>query len=275
MYVSLIITTYNRPDALSVVLQSVAQQTRLPDETVVVDDGSDGRTAEVIDRWRPHLSGFTHLWQPNRGFRAARMRNLGIANCEGDYVVLIDGDMVLHRQFIADHLRFAEPQVYVQGIRVTLGPRATTRRLAGPMRTMPWHVWPLGKIKYLWRNPWLARRMSSRATDRISRVHSCNQSFWRDDLVRVNGFDEQFDGYGGEDVDLCRRLASVGLKQKRLRYAALAYHLYHPPQANWQQLLQPEQLSPWAELGLDQHFQPRDVIPFPATSKAGDERRAA
>lgn len=268
MQVSLIITTYDRPDALAVVLESVARQSRLPDETVVVDDGSDQRTADVIDRWRPRLAGFTHLWQPNRGFRAARMRNLGIANSTGDYVVLVDGDMVLHRQFVADHLRFAEPSVYLQGIRVTLGPGATNRRLAGPTRIMPWHVWPLGKIKYLWRSPSLARLVSSRATDRVTRVHSCNQSFWRDDLLRVNGFDEQFDGYGGEDVDLCRRLARVGLRQKRLRYAALAYHLYHPPQANWQQLLQLEHKAPWAELGLDQHYQPRDVIPFPTPAAA-------
>ena len=144
---------------------------------------------------------------------------------------------------------------------------------------MPWHVWPLGKIKYLWRNPLLARLIGSQISHRVARVHSCNQSFWRDDLQRVNGFDERFDGYGGEDVDLIRRLTRVGVRQRRLRYAALAFHLYHPPHENWQELLQLEHDDTWAELGLDQHEQPCDVIRLPTRADAADQgvrlRRAA
>ncbi|MEM9657605.1 MAG: glycosyltransferase [Planctomycetota bacterium] len=268
MRVSLIITTYNRHDALDVVLQSVSRQTRRPDETIVVDDGSDLRTAMVVDLWRRRLDQFSHVWQPNRGFRAARLRNLGIAAASGDYVALVDGDMALHAEFLADHLSFSEPGVYLQGVRIPLGVRATRRRLQGQRLTMPWHVNPMGKSKYLLRHAGLARLLNRRTSAGVSRVHSCNQSFWRSDLLRVNGFDERFVDCGGEDIDLCRRMALIGIRQRRLRYVAKAYHLHHPPQANWSEFLSLEHESARTDHGIEQHAEQEYVVPFPTRPAA-------
>jgi glycosyltransferase involved in cell wall biosynthesis len=254
MKVSLIITTYNRPDALAAVLESVRRQVHPPDETIVVDDGSDGRTAAVVRYFDAGLPRLKHLWQPHEGFRPARMRNWGILEAAGEYIVLVDGDVVLHPRFVGDHAARAAQGRYLQGVWLPLTEQATVRYLRRPFAIRPWHFdgWP--KQKYMIRSETLARMFSPRPHRQLTRIHSCNQSFWRDDLIEVNGFDERCNGCGGEDVDLCARLTCVGVMQQRLRFMALAYHLYHPPAANWSQMATPPRDSHLAVHGIDEHL---------------------
>jgi glycosyltransferase involved in cell wall biosynthesis len=252
MQVSLIITTYNRQDALAAVLESVRRQRRLPDETIVVDDGSDQRTADVVHRYAAATPRLRHLWQPHDGFRPARMRNWGIAEAVHSYIVLIDGDMVLHSHFIADHLAQAREGCYLQGVRVPLTPRATDAYLDQPFAVRPWHIDGLPKMKYALRSELLAQVLVSQPNGSLKRIHSCNQSFWRDDLLDVNGFDERFNDHGGEDLDLCTRLLEIGVLQRRLCFTALAYHLYHPPGQNWSKLAYVARTSERAAIGIDE-----------------------
>jgi glycosyltransferase involved in cell wall biosynthesis len=250
MQVSLIITTYNRPDALAAVLESVRCLRRLPDETIIVDDGSDERTAAVVNRHAVATPRLRHLWQPHDGFRPSRMRNWGIAEAAHDYIVLIDGDMVLHPQFIADHLAYAREGCYLQGVRVPLTARATNAYLNGSFRIRPWHIDGLPKMKYALRSDLLAQMFVSHPNRGLQRIHSCNQSFWRDDLLEANGFDERFNGHGGEDLDLCSRLREMGILQRRLRFTGLAYHLYHLPGQNWSRLARVNRTSERAVIGI-------------------------
>jgi glycosyltransferase involved in cell wall biosynthesis len=74
-----------------------------------------------------------HAWQPHDGPRVGRARNMGIAMATGDYIVQIDGDMVLHPAFIADHRRAARPGHWVQGTRILLNETRTRDLIAnGP-----------------------------------------------------------------------------------------------------------------------------------------------
>jgi glycosyltransferase involved in cell wall biosynthesis len=269
MKVSLIVTTYDRPDALKRVLDSVVGQSRVPDETIVVDDGSDERTAAVVESSAGRLGELRHLWQENRGFRPARMRNMGVAEADGDYILLIDGDMVLHPQFVADHAAAARRGCFLQGVRIPLHRQATENYLAKPFAVGPQHLERPEKAKYLLRSPGLSRWIDRRPLSRLTRIHSCNQSFWRDDLLTVNGFDERLNGYGGEDVDLCSRLLTIGVSELRLRFAGLAYHLYHPPGANWREFRTLEHAGPRARIGIDQYLPV--ILPFP--SQATDVTR--
>lgn len=259
MKVSLIVTTYNRPDALAAALESVRRQTRRPDETIVVDDGSDGRTAAVVRRFDAALPCLKHLWQPHDGFRPARMRNWGILEAVGDYVVLVDGDMVLHPKLVGDHVANAAQGRYLQGMRLTLSERATAAYLARPFKVRPWHLDGPPKVESVLQSRTLARLFKERPHGQLMGIDSCNQSFWRDDLMEVNGFDERCNGFGGEDVDLCARLGSVGVWQQRLKFLAMGYHLHHPPTANWSEVAAPERTSHWAERGIDLHIPKRRV----------------
>ena len=121
MRVSVIITTYNRPDALLLVLQSIESQTKLPEEVIIADDGSDDNTEKLITNYQESSSlNIIHSWQEDKGFRVSKSRNKAIAKSSYDYIILIDGDMILHTEFIRDHINNAEPGFFIQGSRVLL-----------------------------------------------------------------------------------------------------------------------------------------------------------
>lgn len=271
MKVSLVVLTYNWPQALARVLDSVAAQVRLPDEVIVADDGSGAETAALIAaRAGSFAVPLRHLWQEDLGFRAARARNRGFAAATGDYVVLIDGDMLLHPHFVADHLMLAERGYFLQGGRLKANREESARLLAGGRPTFaPWlpahfHEFDGTRRLYAFRQPWLARWKARGRNG--GRVMSCNMSFWRDDLLRVNGFDERMEGYGAEDRELAARLQNAGLRRRQLKWAALAIHLEHKSRAqedvddptlpnNRIYLATVEQRITRCELGIDRHLQ--------------------
>jgi glycosyltransferase involved in cell wall biosynthesis len=234
--VSLIVITYNWPAALAQVLRSVAAQTRLPDEVIIADDGSTDDTRQLIASMAATFPvPLCHIRQEDLGFRAARCRNLGIAASRGDYIVLIDGDMILHPSFIADHLMLAEPGHFLQGGRFKSSARETARLLAGgkpvfaPWADADFHVFDGIRRLYAFRAPALARWKARGKNG--GRVMSCNTSMWRSDLLRVNGFDERMEGYGAEDRELAARLENAGLRRRQLKWGALAAHLEHATRA--------------------------------------------
>lgn len=229
MKTSLIITTYNWKEALALVLASVARQTRLPDEVVVADDGSRPDTAAMLAAVAKDFPvPLRHSWQEDTGFRVARARNRAIAACHGDYVLLLDGDMVLHPRFVADHLRVAMPGSFVQGSRVLTTPLFRERMLADPGR-QPGPFSPgIARRRNALHLPLLSRAwLALNRRDSPHAIKTCNQGWWRADLLRVNGFDERMEGWGREDEELAWRAWHAGLRCRQLRYAGLAFHLHH------------------------------------------------
>jgi len=267
--VSVVVITYNWPEALERVLEGLARQTELPYEVVVADDGSRPDTAALIARLAPtYPVPLRHQWQEDQGFRAARARNRGIAVSRGDYVILLDGDMLVHPRFIADHLMLAERGYFLQGGRLKATPEESQRLLAGGKPVFsPWVQANFDEFDgtrrlYAFRAPLLARWKARSRNG--GRVMSCNMSFWRDDLLRVNGFDERMEGYGAEDRELAARLENTGLKRRALKWAALAEHLWHnsrsPPDVDDMDLPNNRLFMAtrtdgitWCERGISQH----------------------
>ena len=270
--VSLVVTTYNWKEALALCLDSIRRQVVLPLEVVVADDGSRADTGELVRaKARAFPVPLKHVWQEDRGFRAARVRNLGIAASVGEYVVFIDGDMVLHPHFVADHASLIRPGLYLQGGRLNLTPAGSARLLAGALPTFSPFM-PLAKSlrgelkrKHALRIPFLARlRVESRRGGGMPM--SCNMGVWRRDLEHVNGFDDAYEGWGREDDDLACRLAHAGVARAQLRYAGLAMHLWH--QTRWPDGIPPDLELPndallrqtlatrstWAARGLSHHL---------------------
>ena len=229
MRIALVITTYERPDALAAVLDSVTRQRVPPAEIVIADDGSGPATRDLAD-------GFTRystvparfVSQPHAGFRLTRLRNLAIAATVMDYLVFIDGDMLLHPGFVADHLRIARRGFYTQGTRAHADAALTARLIADPSTNLSIASPGLGGLRraYLLDSPSLSRAARTLA-NRIIAIKGCNQGFWRDDLVRVNGFNEAIVGWGPEDKELVARLGHAGVKRQTLAFGGIATHLHH------------------------------------------------
>ena len=236
MRIAVVVTTYNRPDALAAVLQAYGAQSDRDFELLVADDGSSDDTASVIERYRQRLPfALTHLWQEDRGFRAAAIRNQAAARTSAEYLVFTDGDCVPPPSFVRRHRMLAEPGYFVAGNRILLTERFTRRVMA---ERIPIHTWRTGR--------WLAARLrgdvkrllpllrfSPQAIFRKARpqrwygVKTCNLALWRADLLRVNGLDEAYEGWGMEDSDLVIRLLHAGVRHKSGRFFLPVFHLWH------------------------------------------------
>jgi glycosyltransferase involved in cell wall biosynthesis len=261
MRISVAVITYNWPEALELVLKALAAQSGLPHEVIVTDDGSQLATRELLERIAlDYPIRLVHLWQPDDGARMSRARNRAIAAAQGDYIILLDGDMVAERHFIADHREFARSGCFVQGSRV-LTDTALTRRMLEQDLIMPsFFSRGIERRRHTLRIPALARWYARPGTKRRG-IKSCNMAFWRDDLLRVNGFNEAMTGWGREDTELAARAFHAGLLRRDLRFSALATHLYHPtrkhvvdnPNDRIVDDTRARQLIR-CELGLDQHL---------------------
>jgi glycosyltransferase involved in cell wall biosynthesis len=226
--IALVITTHERPDALAAVLDSVRRQRIAPDEIVIADDGSGEATRELIAEFARRASVRT-VSQPHAGFRVARLRNLAIAATTADFVVFIDGDMLLHPDFVADHARLARRGWFTQGVRVLADAELTRRLIADPASPLSALSKGAGLLRraYLLRSP-AAAALMRRPANGLLAIKTCNFAAWRDDLVRINGFDEEFVGWGPEDKELALRLGHAGVRRQSLLFGGIAVHLHHP-----------------------------------------------
>jgi glycosyltransferase involved in cell wall biosynthesis len=230
MNASLIITTYNWPSALKLVLESIRKQTYLPFEIVIADDGSRPNTAKVIEEAQQTFPcPIVHCWQEDDGFRLSQSRNNAILEAKGDYLIMIDGDMVLDKHFISDHLYHAEPGYFIQGWRVKLDQKGSKLLLKSGKQPNFFFsgIEDLHQRSYAI-NSRLLQKLAVGNKTSISGTKGCNMAFWRQDVLDINGFNQEFVGWGKEDNDFAQRMINNGKLRKRLRHGAVAYHLYHP-----------------------------------------------
>lgn len=236
MTLAVIVTTYNRPDALAAVLEGYCVQQDLAFELIVADDGSTADTRAVIECYAAQSPfPLRQVWQEDHGFRAAAARNRAVAATTADYIVFTDGDCVPARDFVHRHRLLAETGCFLAGNRVLLSERLTAQALHTQLRLHDWSMaqWAgarlrgdINRLLPLLRLPDGAFRR--RAPQRWQGVKTCNFSAWRADLLRVNGFDEAYAGrWGLEDSDLAIRLIHAGVRHKNARFGAAVFHLWH------------------------------------------------
>ena len=222
---SLIITTYNRPEALKRVINSVFLQSKAPKEIIIADDGSNEKTKNMLATFNHRKIPIVHIWQEDKGFRAAKIRNKAIARAKEKYIVLIDGDMVLPQHFIADHLYCAQKKRIVQGSRVLLDEKTSFETIKEKAKPN-FFTKNIRNRKNTIRSSFLSK-VFSYSNQNIFKVRSANLSFWKSDALAINGFNEDFQGWGREDSEFIQRLFHRGIKKFHPKFKASAYHLHH------------------------------------------------
>jgi glycosyltransferase involved in cell wall biosynthesis len=235
MKTSLIVIVYNRAAWLKVCLGALLHQSVRPDEVVVADDGS--QPAEV-DAVKAFLAAYPipsqYAFQEDRGFRAAAARNMGIRRASGDYLVMLDCDIVLMPDAMAQHLDRARPGRFLQGRAALLDEAATRPVLERGLLTSAdldplWRAAdrsPLAAAEWRFQKNRLLRalHMTKRHKPQLVSNHF---SLFREDIEKVNGFDERYEGWGLEDDDLGQRLYQAGLDVRSVSRHARAVHLWH------------------------------------------------
>jgi glycosyltransferase involved in cell wall biosynthesis len=236
MKLAIIATTYNRPDALAAVLEGYLAQSDCEFELFIADDGSTQETAQIVRQYQTR-AGFPvhHVWQEDRGFRAAAIRNRALARTQSDYIIFTDGDCIPMPYFVFRHRALAEPGHFVAGNRVLLSEAFTCEALE---KKLPLHSWNLAQWWHASRRSDINRilplvslpdlaLLRKMTPGRWQGVKTCNLAVWRNDLLRINGLDESYSGWGLEDSDLVIRLLHAGIKHKSGRFAVPALHLWH------------------------------------------------
>ncbi len=236
MHIAVIVTTYNRPDALAAVLESYLAQADKDFELLVADDGSATETAQVIKQYQAQASfPIYHIWQEDAGFRAAAIRNRALAATTADYIIFTDGDCIPPPDFVAAHRVLAEPAWFLAGNRLMLTQDFTEQILRDKLPIHHWALWQwvaarmhgqISRLLPFLRLPkfaWL-RKLAPR---RWQGAKTCNLSAFRSDLLKVNGLDESYTGWGLEDSDLVIRLIRAGIHHKSARFSVPLFHLWH------------------------------------------------
>lgn len=265
---SVIITTYNRPDALKTVLSALSSQTIKNFEVIIADDGSTPSTQTLITTAQKNSPyPIHHVWQADQGFQAAKIRNKAAAITTGNYLIFLDGDCIPRPDFLEKHQQLSDEKYFVAGNRILLSKAFTEKALQ--------LEWPLEK----WRNQdWLLAFLKKQCNafvpllslplgplrktlpNRWQGAKTCNLGLWKKDFIKINGFDEQYTGWGYEDSDLVVRLIRSGIKRKEGRFKVPVIHLWHAENDQSQREKNHKQLSQilqadhiWAKIGVDQY----------------------
>jgi glycosyltransferase involved in cell wall biosynthesis len=234
--ISILLATYNWPQALKLCLESLRTQTDADFEIIIADDGSTAETKNLIEAIQAESPiKISHLWQEDQGFRKARILNQAIEAACGDYLIFLDGDCIVQPDFVAEHRKLSQAGHIITGSRVLLNDILTKQllswkhwdyerfvsgllnfRLSGSINK----YWPL-KIKLgdgSWRN---YKKFVWR------RIKGCNMACWKADALAIGGFDETMTGWGHEDADFVFRLQNMGLIRKSGSWSTEVLHLYH------------------------------------------------
>ncbi|WP_296381630.1 glycosyltransferase family 2 protein [Winogradskyella sp.] len=224
---TLVLPTYNWVEALELVLLSLKNQTQLPDEVIIADDGSTEETKLLIEAFKKDLkTPLIHVWHEDIGSTKEVILNKAIARAKGDYIIQIDGDCIMHRRFIEDHIAAIEENTYLFGSRVNLKDYVIPKIFKKKKVTFSFLSKGLIKRARGLHIPILAKRFK-REPLMSRKLRGCNLSFWKQDFIDVNGYNEDMVGWGRDDTELILRMMHNKIYGKRLKFRGIVYHIWH------------------------------------------------
>ena len=235
--VSVIIAVFNRPEILLKALASINAQSVKPFEVVLADDGSGEDIAGIVQKNKNRFEfAIKHVYQPDKGFRLAKARNNAIRNAEGDYLVFWDQDVLATKNYLktfSDRFRASEFLIPPDPVRLTAEQTAavTDRMIescdyaqivtTGQIRALRRRVYKdwyyYFETRYIKRNSYKPK------------VRGGILGIAKKDILLVDGYDENYQGWGAEDDDLGRRLYRAGIRGRNVFHKEYPLHLYHPP----------------------------------------------
>lgn len=237
---TIIISVYKDTEALEFILESLEQQTLLPDEIIVSEDGDSEEMGTFMTAQKNRFPNLMHLTQTDDGWRKNIAMNNAIKSSTNEYLIFIDGDCVPYGTFIQAHIENAQKGIVLCGKRFELGPTFTDKvkrhklKLSDLEKNFLWHL--LAMIRDEARHPedgfyFKSHNLISRLIHKryVRHILGCNWSCYKEDFLKINGFDETYRlPAEGEDVDPSWRFRGMGIELKSCRNNANIIHLYHP-----------------------------------------------
>lgn len=225
--VSLIVSTYNWDAALYLCLKSILAQKKLPNEIIIADDGSDFKTKNLIHSFQETFPiPLIHVWHENNGFQLAKIRNRAIKKARFEYIIQIDGDLILNTYFISDHLKFAKKNHFTRGSRVRLGEKTSKKLLESKTINFTLLNKDIDNKLNGIRNYFLAKLLAKPNLN-PHKMLGCNMGYWKEDVLKVNGYENLLVGWGHEDEEFAARLVNNNIFKIKLKHYSIVNHIYH------------------------------------------------
>lgn len=268
---SVIVTTYNQPEWLRKTLWGYELQTEKNFELIIADDGSGEETQKVVNEFKESTSlNVIHVWHPDNGFQKCQILNKAILQSNSDYLIFTDGDCVPRNDFVKVHLQKAQRGRFLSGGYLKLNKKVSDSITfedikQGKPFAMSW-LMSMGqpssyKFMKLTQRPFLQKLMNTITTTKPT-WNGHNVSGWKDDIIAVNGYNEDMQ-YGGLDRELGERLMNYGVKGKQIRYSSVCVHLDHPrpyrTKSTWEKNYRirkevKRKKLKWTANGIDKHL---------------------
>lgn len=226
-FTSLIIATYNWPEALNLCLLSIQKQTKLPLEIIIADDGSGPETEAIVKKFQAKIPvPIIHIWHKDAGFRKSLILNKSVKAASGDYIVQIDGDVILDKDFILDHISLAEKGFFVRGTRSHIAKHALDA------------IFKKEKVDFSFYSRGIIHRFNAiripllsiflqKKERKSNNVRGSNLAFWKADFILINGYNNDLKGWGHEDEELAIRFVNNNILKKAVKLKAIQHHLTH------------------------------------------------
>lgn len=226
---SLIVSTYNWPEALELSLLSILHQKILPTEIIIADDGSTIETKNLIDKFRSKFPiPLKHVWHEDVGFRKTIILNEAIRSSNSEYIIQIDGDIIIHPLFIQEHLTNSKKGFFIRGSRTLINAKKTKKLIENKEYNIYFYSSGLVNRLNAFHSKFLYTIISINSkTASPMDVIGCNIAFWKDDFIEINGYNNAIVGWGREDGELAARLINNNIQKKKLKFMAICFHLHH------------------------------------------------
>lgn len=255
MRFAVILNTFNRAGFLPLVLQAWARQTLREFRMVLADDGSDDETAALVRRLAPQLPyPIVHVRHERHGHRRAEILNKAVHEVDCEPLLFTDADCLPCADLLEVHARDFRPDRMLVGgyIRLEEGYSATVTPDVARSGEYERQLSARHRRRLFWQHCKHRFYVLLRKPGR-PHVMGLNMVVPRAAFVRINGYDNEFRGWGRADGDLRERLKRIGVRPYSNWNRALTCHLHHPP-------------DPTKPLRRNDHYADRGEIPIVAAS---------
>ncbi len=235
---TVVISIYKDGVALKLILDCLNKQIVNNFEVIISEDGQNHEIQPISELFSSFNFPILYLTQEDNGFRKNIALNRAIKASKTEHIIFIDGDCLPHPAFIVAHQKYAQKGLACTGRRLELGANISKK-----IRTTNFNLKCLtSSLLFINRIPLLVADKAKNIEcgiyshilqhlieNREIRLLGCNFSCNKQDLININGFNEDYLAPGiGEDSDIDWRLIQSGIIIKNVKFTAIQYHLYHP-----------------------------------------------
>ena len=236
MKISVIVPVYNRLEHLRALFLCLLKQKKQPDELIITDDGSSQTVLDFIGDLIPKAQfKVKHIYQEDKGFRKTRALNNGVINSEGELLIFCDQDLIFGEEYIEYMEKNIKKGCFLlcRPISVNEEEKDIILKKIELSNKYEELLKPLPK-------DYLESVNKTLKTDRKRRILNIlklskrgiklvgmSYAVMKSDYLKVNGYDENYNGWGEEDDDFGNRLYVAGVKGKELKTPNMQIHLWH------------------------------------------------